>query len=137
MAAVMAGWAAGYAMSLVVTIALTYIAFQVRTTGVFDRFLDPEVPSAMFAVPISIGTLIIWTMIGLMIGSAYELGNLREQPAMLGSPSGPFAVAMVIIAFLPIPPLLVLFRRWWWLWLTQSVSFALLFGWLMPLLAER
>ncbi len=137
MAAVMAGWAAGYAMSLIATAALTYLAFQVRSTGIFDRFIDPEVPSALFTIPISIGTLVVWTMIGLMLGSAYEMGNLGEQRALLGSPSGPFAVAMVIVGFLPIPPLLVLFRQWWWLWLSQSVSFALLFGWAMPLLAER
>jgi hypothetical protein len=133
----MAGWAAGYAMSLIVTFALTYLAIQVRTSGIFDRFLDQEVPSAMFAVPISIGMLIIWTMIGLVIGSAYELGNLADQPAMLGSPSGPFTIAMVIIALLPLPPLMVLFRRWWWVWLSLSVSFAGLFGWVMPLLADR
>jgi hypothetical protein len=44
---------------------------------------------------------------------------------------------MGVLALLPLPVLVVLSGRLWWLWLTMALAFAGLFGWLMPLLAER
>ena len=54
-----------------------------------------------------------------------------------GGGSGKWMTIMVTLAVLPLPPLMLIGGRFWWLWLTMSVSFAGLFGWLMPLAAER
>lgn len=94
-------------------------------------------PGFLLAVPISIGTTVMWTMAGLVLASAYVLGGFEDKPGALGAPSWQFLFIMGALAFLPVPVLVALSRRLWWLWLSMSVSFVGLFGWLMPLLAER
>jgi len=44
---------------------------------------------------------------------------------------------MVALALFAVFPLVVLARRYWWLWALLSASFAALFGWLLPVLATR
>jgi len=135
--AVIGGWAAGYVMAILTTCALTYLAFQPGPQKLVQSWIDPGVPGLLLAVPISIGTTVIWTMAGLVLASAYVLGGFEDKPGALGAPSWQFAVIMAVLALLPIPVLVVLSGRLWWLWLTMSLAFAGLFGWLMPLLAER
>ena len=137
MNAVIGGWAAGYVMAILSTFALTYLAFQPGPQKFVQRRIDPGVPGLLLAVPISIGTTVIWTMAGLVLASAYVLGGFDDRSGALGAPSWQFALTMVILALLPLPVLVVLSGRLWWLWLAMSVAFAGLFGWLMPLLAER
>ncbi|HMO53323.1 MAG TPA: hypothetical protein PJ994_02365 [Tepidiformaceae bacterium] len=138
MSAVLGGWMCGYAMAILSTFALTYLAVQPQFVDKFaHRFFGPEMPGALLAVPISIGTGVIWTMIGLMLASAYVLGGFEEMPGALGARSWQWMTIMVTLAVLPLPPLMLIGGRFWWLWLTMSVSFAGLFGWLMPLAAER
>lgn len=137
MNAVIGGWAAGYVMAILSTLALTYLAFQPGPQKFVQKRIDPEVPGLLLAVPISIGTTVIWTMAGLVLASAYVLGGFDDGPGALGAPSWQFALIMAVLALLPIPVLLVLSGRLWWLWLAMSLAFAGLFGWLMPLLAER
>jgi len=135
--AVIGGWAAGYVMAILSTFALTYLAFQPGPQKLVQRRIDPAVPGLLLAVPISIGTTLIWTMAGLVLASAYVLGGFEDKPGALGAPSWQFALIMAILALLPLPVLAVLSSRLWWLWLTMSLAFAGLFGWMMPLLAER
>lgn len=135
--AVLGGWMCGYAMAIMSTLALTYLLIQPGFDRFAQRFFGPEMPGVLLAVPISIGTGVIWTMIGLMLASAYVLGGFDELPGALGAPSWQWMMIMVIFSLLPIAPLMVLSSRLWWVWVTMSVSFAGLFGWLMPLAAER
>lgn len=134
---IIGGWIAGYAMALVTTIALTYLVMQVREAPLLQRWVSGEVPGVLLAVPVSLGSMIGWTLVGIIIGAVYRVGNLDGQPGGLGSPSFPFTLAMVILALFPLAPLLVLAPRFWWVWAGLSASFAGLFGWLMPLLAAR
>ncbi|WP_322796168.1 hypothetical protein [Tepidiforma sp.] len=134
---IIAGWAAGYAMAILSTFALTYIAVQPALQKHVQRIFDPEVPGALLAVPISIGTGVIWTMLGLILASLYILGDFADMQPALGSPSGPWLLLMAALAWLPVPVLWLISRRLWWLWLSMSVSFVGLFGWAMPLLGER
>lgn len=135
--AVVGGWAAGYAMAILSTFALTYLALQPGPQKFVQNWIDPGVPGFLLAVPISIGTTVMWTMAGLMLASAYVLGGFEDKPGALGAPSWQFLFIMAALAFLPIPVLIALSRRLWWLWLSMSMAFVGLFGWLMPLLAER
>ncbi len=134
---VIAGWAMGYAMAILSTFALTYIAVQPGAQKFVRQFFDPEVPGALLAVPISIGTGVLWTMLGLMLASAYILGDFREMPPALGAPSGPWLLLMAGLAWLPVPILWLISRRLWWLWVGMSLAFLGCFGWAMPLLGER
>ncbi len=127
----------GYAMAILSTFALTYIAVQPGIDRFAHRFFGPEMPGMLLAVPISIGTGVLWTMAGLILASAYVLGGFEDQPGAIGAPSWQWAMVMVTLSVLPLPPLMLMASRMWWLWVTMSVSFAGLFGWLMPLAAER
>jgi hypothetical protein len=124
-------------MAILSTFALTYLAFQPGPQKFVQTRIDPGVPGLLLAVPISIGTTVIWTMAGLVLASAYVLGGFEDRPGAFGAPSWQFALSMGVLALLPLPVLVVLSGRLWWLWLTMALAFAGLFGWLMPLLAER
>jgi hypothetical protein len=133
----MAGWIIGYAMSLLSTFALSYLLAKVNDGAALKRWFGEGASTMLVAIPISIGTFFLWTMIGLVIGSVYELGEMGQQPNLLGSPSGSFLAGVTVVAVMPLPVLILLGRRFWWLWIGMSASFVGLFGWLMPLMAER
>ena len=132
----MAGWIAGYAMALLSTAALTYVLIQ-RRMEALQRWLGAGTHTLMVAVPVSIGTFLAWTMAGLIIATVYDVTDLASQPNVLGSPSAPFLVAVAALAVMPLPLLLLLWSRQWWVWCGMSAAFLGLFGWFMPLLAER
>lgn len=137
MSAVLAGWAMGYFMAIASTIALAFLLFKVGVSGVLDRFVDPEVNRGLLVVPVFIGATLGWTMIGLVLGSLYEVADLASKPDALGSRSWPWTLIITVLALLPLPPLVLVVRRYWWLWMGLSVAFVGSFGWVMPLLAAR
>ncbi|MCK9518188.1 MAG: hypothetical protein M0R74_04030 [Dehalococcoidia bacterium] len=137
MAEVIAGWTAGYAMSLVSTFALTILLIQASGSRAIQRYTNGEMSPWFLAVPMSLGAFLVWTIIGLILGSLYKVGGLAEHPGALGAPSAPFLIGVVAIAVMPLPLLFLFFRRQWWIWCGLSASFVLLFGWLMPLMAQH
>ncbi|MGI8927308.1 MAG: hypothetical protein ACR2HN_11795 [Tepidiformaceae bacterium] len=137
MEAVVAGWLAGHAMALLSTAALTFLATRTRATAVVDRWIASEVPRVLVALSIFLGAVIGWTMVGIVLGSLYELGDFASRRNFLGSPSGLFVVIVAALAWLPLAPLIIFARPLWWLWLALCLAFLVLFGWLMPLLAAR
>ncbi len=138
MNAVLAGWAAGYAMAIITTIALVFLALRLTDDGgMLDRWVAREVPRPILAVPIFLGATLLWTMAGLVFGSLYEVGNFAARPGALGSPGWPFLLIVAAVAWFPLPPLLIFARRFWALWCGLTLAFIALFGWLLPLLAAR
>ena len=87
--------------------------------------------------PLFTAAAVGWSFLGLVLGSFYEVGGFAEKPGFAGAPSAVFVLIIVALAWLPLPPLLVFGRRYWWLWSGLSIAFIGLFGWLMPLLADR
>ncbi len=122
-------------MAILSTFALTYLAIQPGPQKAIQKYLD--VPGMLLAVPISIGTGVLWTMAGMLFGAAYKIGEFEDRPGALGAPSWVWLLMIVSLAWLPVPILVLFSRRFWWLWLGMSLSFVGLFGWLMPVLAER
>ncbi len=135
MNAILGGWMAGYAMAILSTFALTYLAIQPNLHKFIQKYLD--IPGMLLAVPFSIGTGVVWTMLGMLLGSAYEVGGFDDTPGFAGAPSWVFLLIIGALAWLPIPVLYLLSRRFWWMWVGMSLAFVGLFGWLMPVLAER
>jgi hypothetical protein len=133
----LAGWIAGYAMALLSTAALTYLAIQGADQPLMRRIAPEGSSPLLVAVPISIGTFVLWTMVGLLLASLYEVADLGEEADALGSPSGPFLLMVAALAFIPLPILIIFWPRRWWLWTGMSLAFLGLFGWMMPILAER
>ena len=132
-----AGWAAGYTMAIATTFALVFLLTRVSRTGWMDQFVAREVSAALVAVPISIGAMLGWTMIGLVLGALWLVGDFESKGGAFGSPSWQFTLIVAVLALLPLPPLIMFVRRYWWLWTVMSMLFAGLFGWVMPVLAER
>jgi hypothetical protein len=135
--AVFAGWAMGYFMAMLSTPALVFVIFRAGVSGVLDRWVAPDVNRLLLAVPIFLGASLSWTMAGLILGSFYDVADFASKPNALGSPSWPFTLIIAALAVLPLPALLLLFRRFWWLWTGMAAAFLLSFGWIMPLLAAR
>ncbi|MBI5947444.1 MAG: hypothetical protein HY875_04840 [Chloroflexi bacterium] len=123
-------------MAIASTVALTFLVTRMRDASLLSRWFSPDVPGALLAVPISIGTTLAWTMAGLILGSLYEVGGFESRRDVLGSPSGVFTLIVAALAWFPLPPLVIFFRRYWWLWLSMSAIFVALFGWVLPLLAS-
>ena len=135
LSAVMAGWMMGYAMSVLTTIALTYICIQPTVLKVVQKYLD--IPGMMLAIPFSIGSGFCWTLIGMLLGSFYELGAFDERAGALGAPSWHFLFIMATLAWIPVPIMFLFSRQLWWIWVGMALAFIGTFGWAMPLLAER
>lgn len=135
MEAVISGWVAGYAMAILSTIAITFLAVKADLAAVTRWF--PDMKPVLIAVPASIGTFMLWTIAGLGLGALYNLLDLESQAGFLGAPSGPFVAGLAVVAIMPLPFLVLVLRKYWWLWAAMSASFTALFGWLMPLMAQR
>lgn len=137
MAGVLAGWIAGYALSITSTVVLTYLAMRESSRTLAERLIAREVPGPLLAVPISIGNVLVWTAAGLLLGAVYDIGDFDAAADGLGSPSLGFTLAMLTLAAAPLVVLSVLWPRDWWVWLLACAPFAAAFGWLLPHLAGR
>jgi len=132
---VLAGWAAGYAMGILATVLLAWLS---RPDGLLERVRERLLPGLApvgFAVPVFVGASLFWGLVGLVAGSAYRLGDFAARTDGLGSPSLPFTAIVVLLSLAPLPALVLLMRREWWVWAAGAASFAALFGWALPLLA--
>jgi len=135
--AVIAGWVAGYAMAILTTIALTIVAVRGNGLAGFRTLIPEGVSPVLVAVPVSLGAFVLWTIAGLGLAMFYELASLGDEADALGSPSAPFLIMAAAAALIPLPLMVLLWRRNWWVWCALSAAFLGLFGWLMPVLAER
>ena len=135
MNAVLGGWLMGNAMAILSTVALTYLGFQPAIHRFIQKYLD--VPELLLAVPFSIGAAVVWAFLGTALGALYKIAGFEDEPGALLAPSWAFLVFVVVLGLVPLGPLLVIGRRYWWIWGGMSASFVALFGWAMPLLAER
>lgn len=136
MEAVIAGWLAGYAMGVASTIALTILAVRSRAGRFTERWVAQEVPGVLLGVLIFMGASVGWTAIGLVLGSAFEVTNAKSGRDGLGSPSLVWTIIILGLAWVPLPPLVMFSRKFWWLYASMCAIFAGLFGWAMPILGS-
>lgn len=137
MGAIIAGWIAGYAMATISSVALAYVV----VSGGGGKFAHDSLAAGTRGPIAAAGIFLVgslaWTLFGVALGIAWALASFDDWPDALGSSSGPFTFAVLALAWLPVPPLVLLARRYWWVWAGLAASFAGLFGWLMPALAGR
>ena len=124
-------------MGIATTLALMFLVSRIRDAAFIERWVARDVPGVLVAVPLFTGASVGWSFFGLLLGSFYEVGGFADKAGFAGAPSAVFLLIIVALAWLPLPPLLIFARRYWWLWCGQSAAFVGLFGWLMPLLAAR
>jgi hypothetical protein len=130
------GLTGGYIMALAGTIALSYVVLRLISAEALDRWVAREVPRSLIVIQISVGNFVTWMFVGTLLGAFYLWGDFHEDPGALGSPSLTFTAIALTIAFLPLPPLVLLLRRGWWIWCSMSLLFVVLFGWVLPLAGE-
>ncbi|MEZ4482566.1 MAG: hypothetical protein R3B97_15760 [Dehalococcoidia bacterium] len=134
---IIAGFVCGYAMALLSTAAFTYLLVKAENPWFVRQILLEETPMGLAAVPLSFAAALFWSFFGLVIGSAYRVLDASSHANALGSPSGPFLAGTAVIALLPLPFLVLVWPRNWWIYVGMSAAFVAMFGWTMPLLAER
>ncbi|MCC7363598.1 MAG: hypothetical protein IT303_04435 [Dehalococcoidia bacterium] len=134
---VLAGFTAGYALSIIATVLSVYLVMQFTESRFVKRWTEGGVNPLLLSVPLSMGQFFGWTMVGLLLGSVYHVAGLEDEPGALGSPSAPWLIAMVAVAAMPVPLLMIFWARHWWVWVGFAAAFVGLFGWTMPLMAER
>lgn len=130
------GLACGYVMALAGTVALSYVVLRLIAPATLEKWIAGKVPRGLLVVQISVGNFITWMFVGTFFGAVYLAGDFHEDPSALGSPSITFTGAALALAFLPLPPLILLWRRGWWIWCSMSALFAALYGWVLPLAGE-
>jgi hypothetical protein len=135
MAEVFAGFLAGYAMAVVSTPLLSVLLLRLRAESpALERVLPVGVSAVGVSVLLHGALTMVWTALGLVLGMT--LLAMEGAGGALGSLNGPFTlfVAGLFLALgAPLFALLVPVRRLIALTLVAAV---LLFGWLMPYLAE-
>jgi hypothetical protein len=135
MAEVFAGFLAGYAMAVVSTPLLSVLLLRLLAESpAIERVLPVGVSAVGVSVLLHGALTMVWTALGLVLGMT--LLAMDGAGGALGSLNGPFTlfVAGLFLALgAPLFALLVPVRRLIALTLVAAV---LVFGWLMPYLAE-
>jgi hypothetical protein len=135
MAEVFAGFLAGYAMAVLSTPLLSVLLLRLRAESpALERVLPVGVSAVGVSVLLHGALTMVWTALGLVLGMI--LLAMESAGGALGSLNWPFTlfVAGLFLALgAPLFALLAPVRRLIGLTLVAAV---LLFGWLMPYLAE-
>ena len=137
MAEAFAGFAVGYAFSLLFTGVAAMMVIDARSQVPFiSRAIAPNISAVQLAVPISLMAFVAWTLAGLLLGLAYRAARLNLAGGGLGSPNWPFTLGVLVamVAFLAV--VYYAWRRLRWPVLLTGAAFAGMFGWGMPHLAE-
>jgi len=137
MAALIGGAMAGYVMSMLTSVAVTYLVFRSRDTALVERWVAREVPGPLLLVPILTASVLGWVFVGLVAAIIYEVADLGAQPNGLASPSAVFTIIAIVFSTAPALLLGILWPRLWWMWVALALPCAGLFGWLLPHLAGR
>ena len=135
MAAVFAGFVTGYAYSLVFTAFVSMMLVGARSRVPYlAKAIAPNINAVMLAVPVSIVAFLGWTLIGLLLGMAYE--GARGADGGLGSPSWPFTLGILLAGVVFLAVVLYAWRRLPWQAAFLAAVFVAVFGWALPHLAE-
>jgi hypothetical protein len=103
------------------------------------RFLRPLLRYSTLAtvfIPLSGISFLGWGLIGVGIGVLYRWVGYTFPYSGLGSSNFFFTAGVLIFTLLLLPLLLLTSPRFYKEWLILSLSFAAIFGWLLPLLAS-
>ncbi len=137
MAALIAGFIAGYVMSMLTSVAATYLIFRARDAALVERWVARDVPGPVLLIPILTASVLTWVFVGLVAAIIYEVADLGAQPDGLASPSAAFTITAVVFSIAPALLLGIVWPRLWWMWVALALPCAGLFGWLLPHLAGR
>jgi hypothetical protein len=134
---VFAGFVSGYIMALIFSglVALMVVEMHSRIPYL-AKVIAPNISAAALAVPISLIAFLLWTAIGMLFGLLYRY-TLQEAPGGgLGSHNLLYTLLIIAFAGLILTAIVAAFRRLPWQVAVIGLSFVVLFGWVLPLLAQ-
>lgn len=134
MRTILAGWIAGYVMSISVTISLVWMLLRTDSSGLLGNYLDPDVDQRISYVFLHLGASLLCTIVGIIIGAVYHVAIIKR----LGAESFAFGffITLLILVLVTLIILISIWPKRWFLWATQSLFFIILFGLMVPLLAS-
>ena len=137
MAAVFAGFVAGYAFSLLFTGFASVMLVSARSRVPYlAKAIAPNINAVMLAVPVSIIAFLGWTLVGLVLGLLYRGAADNLAGGGLGSPNWPFTLGVMLAGLAFLAVVVYVWRRLPWQVLVLTAAFVGLFGWAMPYLAK-
>jgi len=133
---ILAGVICGLLMATVFLGVGVYILVSNRDT--YDRlgkFLPQGISPALVMLFFVMAVPPLWALLGVIAGVLYRLADESSPNAGLGSSN--FTFTLTILCFSALVTLILLFirKRWGWLGLITTTTFAGIFGWLLPVLA--
>jgi len=133
----LAGLICGLAMGMVFLGVGVYVV--VRNRDIYDR-LEKSLPQGLAPTMVMLGYVVgmplLWGGIGGVAGILYSVIAGPYGAGGLGSPNQVFTTAVLGIAVAGMIALFLSRRRFVGLGLAVSAAFVIVFGWLLPLLAD-
>ena len=136
MEALLAGMAAGYAISLLfVALLVPRLLEWSDQVQMWYRRFPRGTPLPMLAVGVMLLTQSSWAAVGTLFGGLYWA--IREDAASgLGSPAWGYTLAVTLLAALALGAWSLLQPASWRRAMIFALTFAGMFGWFLPHLAE-
>ena len=137
MAEVFAGFVSGYIMALIFTALAALMLVQARSRIPYlAKAIAPNISAVGLAVPISLIAFLLWTAIGMFLGLLYRYTLEEASGGGLGSPNLLYTILVVSFGGLTLAAVVATFRRLPWQVAAMGLSFIIVFGWVLPRLAE-
>lgn len=135
MGEVFAGFVCGYVVALFLTPLLAILLVKLRTGNeLMARLLPAGVSAVSLGVVIHGGLFLFWTAVGILLGLV--LLAMGEKDNALGSANPPFSLLVFGLALAVSAPFIVLLPRLRTAALLAIVVIIVIFGWLMPHMAD-
>ncbi|HLF79838.1 MAG TPA: hypothetical protein VJB57_20335 [Dehalococcoidia bacterium] len=135
MAEVFAGFVAGYALALISTPLIAFGLVRLRgSSPLLARVLPEGVTAVPLAVLIHMALFFFWTALGMLLGLL--LLGMRDSDGALGSLNAPYTLFVAGLTLALVAPIAAILRPLRSATLVGGVLVVLIFGWLMPYLAE-
>ena len=135
MAQVFAGFVAGYGLALITTPLLAWVMFRVRASSdLLLRMFPREAPLVAVAMLLHGALTFVLTMLGLILGLV--LLAMKDADGAAGSLNWPFSLFVAALALAGVAPIFALLRPLRPAIAAYTLVFVVVYGWLMPYLAE-
>lgn len=134
--ALIAGWVTGAGVSFITTGVMLVALIQARARGVQWLTGWERVRPAVVGIVFVNGMLILWTMLGLVLGALYLRARVLRPESGLLSPNVAFTVAVVAVLLVSLGLVWFVWRRVGWPVWSIGVCAAAAFGWVLPNLAR-
>ena len=134
---VFAGFVTGYIMALIFTGLAALMIVDARSRLPYlAKAIAPNISAVALTVPISLIASLVWTAAGMLLGLLYRY-TLQEAPGGgLASPNLLYTVLIISFGGLSLAAIAAAFRRLPWQVAAMGLSFIVLFGWVLPRLAQ-